>query len=688
MNDNKELFHNVLSLLNYMKNSISKLTILFIVAILIPGSVLTYFSVQNIASQRDLTEKRVLEEQDQLATELVDQFQDLLLKSSSSFYALYDTLLKDMPESMIALDSMEFVMHAFIVDRQGRFVWPHFNDKETQSKYRHLKTEPFLQSFSSAESAEFQHADFRKAAELYENALHSAKNDDERASAINSLARVLGKQGFLLRAIQQYQILVNRYGSVTDENEYPFAYYALHQLMQFYPRISYGQILLQIENLLRKITEGRIPLTNQMAYLLEDLEEWYQTLPAGRTNHVSIIPDHIDRIRRTLTFVSQDGDAIKQFLRSNQTRSPSKLGSFSTINGTHNDQPYLIIIRNDLSHSNILGFKVHLNHLKNMLLSWAQDNLENSDIDIEILTREQLSQMETGFLSTVRELSPVVPLWRLWIHPGNPRAISQYIAKQRWIYGIAISLLMAGMIFGIVLVVRDVSREQKLAQLRSDFVSNVTHELKTPLTSIRMFAETMRMGRVKNKSDQKEYLSVIVSESERLTRLINTVLDFSKIEQGEKQYHMKQVNLSQIVDKALSAMEYWLKAHGFEVTADIEPNVEFMGDEDALEQAILNLISNAMKYSDDLKVITVRLYQKAGNILLEVRDRGLGIPESSQPFVFDKYYRAHSGHKRDKEGSGLGLAVVKHIVVAHQGRIELASKVNEGSIFTIVLPKT
>lgn len=670
-----------------MKKSISKLTILFIAAILIPGSVLTYFSLQNIVSQRELTEKRLFEEQDRLAKDLVNRFQDLLLKSSSSFYAFHDSLLEDMPESMMALDSLKFVLHSFIVDRQNRFVWPYFTNDESQRKYNHSKTEAFLQSHSSAESAEFMHADFKKAAELYKNAFLEANYDDERASAINSLARVLGKQGHYLRAIRQYQRLVNRYGSVADENDYPFAYYALHQLMQFYPRISSEQILPQIENVLRKIMEGRIPLTPQIVYLLDNAEDWYQRIPSGTTIKARIIPEQMDWIRRTLTFLSQDGDVIKQFIRGNQTRSSAKLGSFGTINGTRIDQPYLIIIRNDLSGSNSLGFKVHLNHLKNKLLTIAYDQLGNSDLDIEILTREQLSQMETGFLSTFRELSPLVPLWRLWIHPGNPRSISQYIAKQRWIYGIAITLLMAGMIFGIVLVLRDISRERKLMQLRSDFVSNVTHELKTPLTSIRIFAETMRMGRIKKKSDQQEYLSIIVKESERLTRLINTVLDFSKIKQGEKQYHMEPVNLSLIVERALSAVEYWLKEQGFQTILDVEPDVQTLADSDAMEQAVLNLVSNGMKYSGERKLIMVRLSQIENLIRLEVKDRGIGIPDSKQPFIFDKYFRAHVGSKKDKGGSGLGLTVVKHIVDAHQGHIELKSKVNEGSSFTIVLPK-
>jgi two-component system phosphate regulon sensor histidine kinase PhoR len=243
------------------------------------------------------------------------------------------------------------------------------------------------------------------------------------------------------------------------------------------------------------------------------------------------------------------------------------------------------------------------------------------------------------------------------------------------------------MILGIVLVVRDISREKKLAQLRDDFISNVTHELKTPLTSIRMFAETMLMGRIRDGNDEREYLSVIVNESERLTRLINTVLDASKIDLEEKQYHMRTVNLSVIVRKAVNAMSYWLKENGFEIIVEIEQDIMTTGDEDALEQTVNNLLSNAMKYSHHRKEITIRLHRNNGSIRVEVQDRGIGIPESKQSRIFEKYYRAHPEHNADRGGSGLGLAVVKHIVDAHEGTIELKSKVNGGTTVTIVLPQ-
>jgi signal transduction histidine kinase len=290
-------------------------------------------------------------------------------------------------------------------------------------------------------------------------------------------------------------------------------------------------------------------------------------------------------------------------------------------------------------------------------------------------------------MTVVRDLSPLLPWWRVSVRPQDPEIISRYASLRRWIYGTTLALLLAGMILGVVLVLRDLSREQRLSQLRTDFVANVTHELKTPLTSIRMFAETLRMRRTRNEAEQQECLDVIVSETQRLSRLINTVLDFSKIERGQKQYRMAEVNVSEVAQSTLNTLKYSLEEQGFALEAEIEPHVRALGDADALEQAMLNLIDNAVKYSHRNKSVRIGLWTLDDRIFFRVADKGIGIPEGDQNRIFEKFYRARAGNERDTGGAGLGLTVVQHIVEAHQGKIELESKVGEGSSFTIILPK-
>jgi signal transduction histidine kinase len=344
------------------------------------------------------------------------------------------------------------------------------------------------------------------------------------------------------------------------------------------------------------------------------------------------------------------------------------------------------VIRQNENRSEILGFQVGLEHLRSALLERASRIPTSLEMKVAIVSGGD-AHLSDDSMTVVRDLSPLLPWWRVSVRPQDPEIISRYASLRRWIYGTTLALLLAGMILGVVLVLRDLSREQRLSQLRTDFVANVTHELKTPLTSIRMFAETLRMRRTRNEAEQQECLDVIVSETQRLSRLINTVLDFSKIERGQKQYRMAEVNVSEVAQSTLNTLKYSLEEQGFALEAEIEPHVRALGDADALEQAMLNLIDNAVKYSHRNKSVRIGLWTLDDRIFFRVADKGIGIPEGDQNRIFEKFYRARAGNERDTGGAGLGLTVVQHIVEAHQGKIELESKVGEGSSFTIILPK-
>jgi signal transduction histidine kinase len=333
----------------------------------------------------------------------------------------------------------------------------------------------------------------------------------------------------------------------------------------------------------------------------------------------------------------------------------------------------------------ILGFEVDLEHLRAALLARAARVPTTLEMDVDVVPRGD-KRYADGSMGVLRDLSPLVPGWRVSIRPRDPGIVSRYVSRQRWIYGTTLALLVAGMVLGVVLVARDLSRERRLSQLRTDFVANVTHELKTPLTSIRMFAETLQLGRTSSEAERQESLNVIVGETQRLTRLINTVLDFSKIERGQKEYRMGDVDVSEVVRSALKTLKYSLEDKRFTLEADIEPGVRATADADALEQAILNLVDNAVKYSGQAKWVRIALWSCDHAVFLRVSDRGIGIPEAEQRRIFDKFYRSRAANEGDAGGAGLGLTVVQHIVGAHGGRIEVESKVGEGSRFTIVLP--
>ncbi|MEW6210596.1 MAG: HAMP domain-containing sensor histidine kinase [Acidobacteriota bacterium] len=282
--------------------------------------------------------------------------------------------------------------------------------------------------------------------------------------------------------------------------------------------------------------------------------------------------------------------------------------------------------------------------------------------------------------------APLFPKWKLAI--GYKNTTVEALAKDNFQKSLMLSLFVLSLlILGIILILRATSREMKLAHAKSTFVSNVSHELKTPLALIRLFAETLELGRVRNQEKAQEYYRIINNESRRLTQLINNILDFSKIEAGRKEYEFAEADIAEVVEEVLRSYEYQITSAGFKLITDIEHDTPaVMIDQDAISQALLNLLNNAVKYSDEVKEISVRVRKRDGHVAVEVADRGIGIPRSEHEKVFEKFYRVSTGLVHNTKGTGLGLALVKHIVEAHRGQILLDSAPGKGSRFTMLIP--
>lgn len=263
-------------------------------------------------------------------------------------------------------------------------------------------------------------------------------------------------------------------------------------------------------------------------------------------------------------------------------------------------------------------------------------------------------------------------------------ALSAHFLNTSYLILGGLSLLMG---LGIFLSYRSVNREMAVAKLKSDFVSNVSHELRTPLSLIRLFAETLEMGRLSAPEKYQEYYRIIRKESERLSALINNILDFSRIEAGRKEYDFRQTDIADLVRQTLDSYRYEIEQHGFTFEENIEEGLPpVVVDREAIARSVLNLVNNAVKYSIDNKFLAVNVYRLDGTVKLEVVDHGIGIPPSEQNKVFEKFYRASDPLVHNTKGSGLGLSLVRHVIEAHGGRVWVQSTPGRGSKFTIDLP--
>ena len=248
-------------------------------------------------------------------------------------------------------------------------------------------------------------------------------------------------------------------------------------------------------------------------------------------------------------------------------------------------------------------------------------------------------------------------------------------------------LVLLVLLGGIVLTVRATDREARLAQAKSDFVANVSHELKTPLSLLSLFSEILELGRVKNEEKKIEYYRIMRHESLRLNKIIDNILDFSKIEAGRKTYNFEEGDVGEVIEKVLASYRYQIVNSGFDIHTNMQPDLPpVLIDREAMSQAISNLVDNAIKYSRDVKQLSITTKTSGTDLSIEMADRGIGIPRAEQAKVFEKFYRVGNGLVHDVKGSGLGLSLVKHIIEAHKGTISVESDVGKGTRFTIRLP--
>ena len=270
------------------------------------------------------------------------------------------------------------------------------------------------------------------------------------------------------------------------------------------------------------------------------------------------------------------------------------------------------------------------------------------------------------------------------LHGTTLAAIEQHFMRMSFLTLGIISVLLAG---GLILTHRNVSREVALARLKSDFVSNVSHELRTPLALIRLYAETLEMGRLTTPEKYQEYYRIIRKESERLSALINNILDFSRIEAGRKEYDFRETDMRELVYTTLDSYRYQIEQNGFALEERIDEDIPPLRvDREAIARSLVNLINNALKYSQNKKYIRVSIFRQNGSVKLQVKDRGIGIAQTDQQKIFEKFYRAGDPLVHNTKGSGLGLSLVQHIVRAHGGAVGVESVPGEGSTFTIELP--
>jgi two-component system phosphate regulon sensor histidine kinase PhoR len=660
---------------------VTRLSIIFILAVVLSGSVLTYFSINNISNLKELTEKRILEEQRELAARFSSGTNSMLEKVTSGLSG--ENMLPGEQKEAILKRTGEFtfIIQPFMLGREGQFIYPNFSGtQQTLSAARSSDT--FTSSYNEGENAEFSEKNLRAAMRHYLSSLNHSSGRSDSARALNALGRISVKMNNFENAISYYSIIIKNYSAVTDANGLNYTYYALPQLLKITDQSNFQYTLPDIMQCLEKFETGEISLNYGTEELLSLVTDWLKGNTSVNQQVSTDIGNLVSRIEQQSKFINLYGNELSELVtKENPDNYPVVSNDFIAVNSiSEGNQNFFLV---NTSFENPVGFLINRNRLLDTIAkSDLQSGLEfdyRIDFPASFKSDEQVSN-----LVYTSQLHPWFPDQQIEISLVDENLIRDIISRRSWIYGLATVMLLVAMCLGVILILRDIRRERNLSRLRADFISNVTHELKTPLTSIRMYAESLILGRVKSMEGQKEYLSVIVNESDRLKRMVNNILEFSKMEKGRSEYHFVNSNLASVVKAAIDEMHHWFEREGFEIIPELDENIYADIDPEKIKQVLVNLFSNGIKYSTDTKKIFIRLFKETDHVCIEVEDRGIGIPEDKLSKIFEPFYRI--GQEEGASGTGLGLTVVKEIIEAHNGTISVTSEIGIGSKFKIQVP--
>jgi signal transduction histidine kinase len=659
--------------------SASRLSIVFILALAISGGLLTYFSINTISNFKELTEKKVQEEEAQLAQWFLESIQQNTDRATSLFLNKSD-LTGFGAESLLEIESSDsLIRFPFVLEKEGTFLFPNFPEKLPPKDLKQSSA-GFLKNYSLGETAEFLKSDYETAFHDYFNNFKEANSNNDKAHLLNALGRVSVKRSQNTSAFGYYKSVVSNYFSEVDKNGFPFVYYAIPQLVKISNSFNSDSLLTLINSFLSKLKYGEIPLNFSTEEILQQVSVWLAQNNFRNTEAKHIAEDFIWQVNKQTAFIQNYGEIIKGNLLERNGQTGADSSGFKPVNVPSRENNLLFLMNTGLK--NPAGFAIKGDTLFTSILKEVKPSEFEYRFEISEWKNSSITNNGLIFYS---QLNPYFPKHQIQIKLANENLIDDYVLRQSWIYGILLILLIAGMTLGVILILRDISREKQIARLRADFISNVTHELKTPLTSILMFAESLFLGRIKSDSDKKEYYSLIIKESGRLKRMINNILEFSKMEKGKAEYRFILVNLSELINSVIQEMNYWLEEKNFEVQTELDKTIAAEIDPEKMKQTLENLLSNAVKYSDENRKIFIRLFFENNQACIEIEDFGIGIAPNHLDHIFEKFYRASQNEIAEISGTGLGLTVVKEIVEAHRGEIKVSSEVGKGSKFSVIL---
>jgi signal transduction histidine kinase/tetratricopeptide (TPR) repeat protein len=686
-----------------------RIILIFLLAIFLPSLIAAYLSLSTLSKRRESV-KNLLESNLWISSEaalrsvegaLIENEQKILRPENFSRLASHENA--EMADSLFPGDSAG---KTFLLDADFKIVYPEaVNEDCPEFRFgKNTGNNKFRRLLSMAEDLEFSLKDYDQAAELFKESTMYAPTDQYRAIAFEGFGRCLIASARYDEARKVYKDLMKNYGQVRNKAGHPYGIIGAFQMSFIAEKIREERYSLEILlSLYQKIKNGTWTISRPVYdFYVSEID-----LKMGNESTVSQFPEirkvyadlqkHQSPYRETLLFMDFlekniiPGIKDKLSLNLNNKGKPDRFqvaseNEFSLISYTA--MPKLLP-----GQGYYAGFLWDTGFLRDNVIPGILDDFsKDSGLDFKLVSENNrdfnLKAKDQASNESVALTFRIFPLpWILLASYPEIEAIERSARREIFFYGVLLAVIIILMLLGAVLIARDISRESETNRLKTEFVNNISHELKTPLTLIRLYGETLQRKKDLTNIEKRECYEIITKESERLSHLINNVLDFSRIDMGRKEFDLKKVYIQDVINDTLESYKYHLEKKGFIVKCDIAADLpEMRLDREAISSVLVNLLSNAMKFSPVEKKVEVRLFRGDANAVLQVADKGIGIPLEEIPKIFRRFYRTGNKIVTETMGSGLGLTLVKHIVEAHGGTIEVESDVGQGSRFTVRLP--